>query len=155
MSLRNNIIAILISIFLIGCISDLPIGMPLSSDSISSSKKVKYFVNEYIPSKRQFNVNDTLYNIQEVWSEKAWQIKNTNMEEAELGYQHFLVKFDEDFGSSISYLKSDYSINGIGYTKGQMRFKMSDAETKLDTIKLYFVIKKEHDTIPVLFVKRK
>ena len=152
MNLRKIFLLMLIPSFFIGCMSDLPIGIPLSSFDISNAKKAKYFINEYIPSQRKFNINDTVYNILEVWSEKAWKFKNKDREEEELGFQHFIVKFDKSDVAPIPYLKSDYSNNKLSYTNEKMYFEMSDAETKADTIKLYFVIKQ--DTIQVLFVKK-
>jgi hypothetical protein len=155
---NSKIITLIISsvfIFynLLSCNSDVKIGIPKSTDNIKESNSKGFFISKYIPSKSIFNLNDTIYKINETWTEKEWIIKNDDLDLEKTGKTNFIIHFENDWVDRIVYKRNDFTFNGMGYTRNKMIFNLTENEIKKDTMTLYFLIKK--DTIPIIFIKKK
>jgi hypothetical protein len=156
----KNIKAIvsIISIFFVcnalwNCNVNFKIGIPKSTDNIKESISKGFFISKYIPSKNTFNLNDTIYKINETWTEKEWTIKNDDLDLEKTGKTNFIIHFENDWLDRIVYKRNDFTLNGMGYTRNKMIFNLTENEIKKDTMNLYFLIKK--DTIPIIFIKKK
>lgn len=157
MKKKKVIVLIISSIFIfysfIGCHTDIKLETANNSYNIKESIKHGFFISKYIASKSTFNLNDTIYKINETWTEHEWEYKNDDLELGKTGRINFIIHFENDRVERIVYKKDDFSQNGMGWTNHKLFFHVTENEIKKDTMKLYFFIKK--DTIPVLFFKKK
>lgn len=151
--LVNFVLFNLIFCNLISCHNyDIKIGTPKSTYNIKQSIEKGFFISQYIPSKKIFNINDTIYKINETWVEKEWTIKNEDLELVTTGKINFIIRFENEWVDRIDYRRSDFTYNGMGWTNNKMIFQLTGDEIKQDTMKLYFLI--DRDTIPIEFIKK-
>jgi hypothetical protein len=133
------------------CINDVKTNFPMTNYNILGSKK-NYFIAEYQPSIKEIKSGNTTFRIKEVWSECAWQFKNSLKEKEKLDYVNFIISFDKKDVSLIDWLNySQYFNNGMTSTSQISRAFIKGKENQ-KIIKISICTKT--DTLEVIFKKK-